>query len=173
MEATECAHDCTAPIRVHTQSTPDAALNRILRRMIVRSFPRLRRLDIGISWGAEEGLLLYTSEDGRHSIEVNECLRTAPRAVLEGGIAHELCHIDADLRLGAYQRELAWNRYSRLRWSRIREERATEWRVIELGYGAQLLAFVRFARRLGHSFTHEHGLLYQEIVAATRAARPR
>jgi hypothetical protein len=140
--------------------------------MIVRSFPRLRRSDIRISWGAEEDLLLYTLDDGRHSIQVNHYLRPAPRAALEGGIAHELCHVDADLRLGAYQRELAWNRYSRLRWSRIREERATEQRVIELGYGAELLAFVRFARRLGYSFTHEHGLLYQEIVAATRAARP-
>ena len=170
MEATECAHDCTAAIRVHTQTAPDSALNRILRRMIIRSFPRLRRLDIRIGWGAEEDLLLYALDHGRHAIQVNDFLRPAPRAVLEGGIAHELCHIDADIRLGAYQRELAWNRYGRLRWSRICEERATERRVIELGYGVQLLAFVRFARRLGYSFTREHGLLYWEIAAATRAA---
>jgi hypothetical protein len=89
--------------------------------------------------------------------------------VLEGGMAHELCHIDADLRLGRYQREFAWGRYATSRWCRMREERATEVRVIELGYGPQLLAFVCFARRLGYSFAREHGLLYPEIVRGVHA----
>ena len=125
--------------------------------MVVRAFPRLRRLKLFIEWGAEDDLLFYTVEADRHLIRVNDCLRLAPRRVLEGGIAHELCHIEADRRMGPYQRQLAWNRYCRSRTSRIREERATERRVTELGYGIQLLAFVRFAKRLGYSFSREHG----------------
>ena len=134
--------------------------------MVVRSFPRLRLLPLTISWGTEEGLLWYTVENGRHLILVNNVLRPATRQVLEGGIAHELCHIDADVRLGPVQREMAWNRYAASRWCRMREERQTEVRVVELGYGPHLLAFVRFARRLGYSFTRENGLLYPEIQRA-------
>ena len=46
------------------------------------------------------------------------------------------------------------------------EERATERRVIELGYGAHLLKLIRFARRLGYTFAREHGLFYFEILRA-------
>jgi hypothetical protein len=148
-------------------------LRQILRRLLVRSFPRLRRIRLTISWGLDDELLCYTVRNGEHLIRVNECLRPAATHVLEGGIAHELCHIDADLRLGRYQRELAWQRYAASRWSRMHEERATEGRVIELGYGPHLLAFVRFARRLGYSFTMEHGLLYPEILRAVQAQQIR
>jgi hypothetical protein len=75
--------------------------------------------------------------------------------------------------MGPFQRELAWSRYIQSRWCRMREERATERRVIELGYGTHLLTFVRFARRLGHSFSREDGLLYAEIRSAEVARRAR
>jgi hypothetical protein len=153
-------------------ATADRRLNRILRLLIARSFPRLRRLPIAISWGRSESeLLSYMENEGRYCIPVNDCLRPASRLVLEGGIAHELCHIDADVRLGPFQRQLAWDRYLQSRWSRMREERDTERRVIALGYGPHLLAFVRYARRLGHSFSREHGLLYAEISRAVTAGR--
>jgi len=121
-----------------------------------------------ISWDVDCGLLDYNVESDHHHIRVDDCLRGAPRRVLEGGIAHELCHIDADLKMGPYQRELAWSRYARSRWSRMREERATERRVIELGYGPQLLALIRFAHRLGYTFSREDGLLYAEVCRAMR-----
>jgi hypothetical protein len=141
----------------------------ILRRMIRRSFPRLRRQNVSIQWGEEEDLLSYRVEDGRHALRVNDCLRGAPERVLQGGIGHELCHIDGDLRMGPFQRQLAWESYYGSRWRRMREERAVERRAIELGYGRQLLAFVRYARRLGYTFSREHGLLYAEIERAVTA----
>jgi hypothetical protein len=133
----------------------------------------LRHICLAISWGLDNDLLCYTVRNGEHLIRVNKFLSPAATRVLEGGIAHELCHIDADLGLGRYQRELAWQRYAASRWWRMREERATEVRVIELGYGPHLLAFVRFARRLGYSFTMEHGLLYSEIRRAVQARQTR
>ena len=144
----------------------DSQLNRILRRLVLRSFPRLRRVPIRISWGADDEFLYYTLEGEGCAIGVHECLRNAPRIVLHGGVVHELCHIDADFRLGAYQRQLAWERYSNSRFSRMREERAIEYRVLELGYGRELLAFIRFAYRLGYGFTREQGLTFAEIQRA-------
>jgi hypothetical protein len=145
---------------------PAARLYRVLRVLIRRSFPGLRRVPLMISWGTECELLHYAVESDQYVIRVNACLRTAPRRVLEGGIVHELCHIESDLKLRPYQRELAWARYLNSRWCRMREERATEWRVVELGYGPQLLALIRFAHGLGYSFSREHGLFYAEIVRA-------
>lgn len=148
----------------------DPRLHRILTRLIFRSFPRLRRVSLRILWGAPEDVFLgYVRSDGQHVIRVHESLRPAPRIVLEGGIAHELCHVDADSRMGPYQLQAACSRYAQSRWFRMREERAIECRVLELGYGLQLLAFVRFARRLGWSFSREHGLLYAELVRAVRS----
>ncbi|HEY7391066.1 MAG TPA: hypothetical protein VH640_21290 [Bryobacteraceae bacterium] len=144
----------------------NSRLNRILRHLILRSFPKLRRRNITIRWCTDDELLYYTVHAEQYVIAVNSCLEQAGRRVLEGGIAHELCHIDADLKLGWYQRRLAWNRYSESYWYRMREERATEWRVVELGYGLQLLNFIRFAHRLGYTFAREHGLFYAEILRA-------
>lgn len=143
---------------------PDARLNRILRHMVRRSFPRLRRRAITIGWGAEEELFYYMADAEQYLIAVNRSFEGAPRRVLEGGIAHELCHIDADLRLGIYPRELAWNRYSASSWYRMRNERGTERQAIALGYGRHLMELISYARRLGYTFAREHGLLYAEIL---------
>lgn len=144
-----------------------------LRRLIRRSFPHLRRRPIEIYWGGDDDeLLLYHVEGGRHRIRVNECLRAAPRPVLEGGIAHELCHIARDLRLGPAARDLSWDNYHRSRWTRMREERAVERDAVALGYAPHLLAFWRYARRLGWRFTREHGLLYAELLTTDRLPLP-
>lgn len=145
---------------------PDARLNRILRHMVRRSFPRLRRRAIAIGWGAEDELFYYTADAEQYLIAVNPSFEGAPQRVLEGGIAHELCHIDADLKLGIYPRELAWNRYSESRWYRMRNERMTERQAIALGYGRHLMELIRYARRLGYTFAREHGLFYAEILRA-------
>ncbi len=147
----------------HECNTDAIRLQKLLRRMILRSFPRLRRREFSIGWGAEGDLLAYSIEGEHHHIAVNRCLRGAPTPVLMGGIAHELVHADNDLRLGPYPRELAWKRYLTSRWCRMKEERATDTRVIELGYGPHLLAFVRYGHKLRMSFQREHGLLYREI----------
>lgn len=151
----------------------DTLLDRMLRHMIRQSFPRLRRRSIAIRWGADEELFYYTADGDQYLIAVNPSLQAAPKRVLEGGIAHELCHIDADLRLGAYARQLAWTRYSKSRWYRMRNEWATEQRAVALGYGSQLMALIRFARGLGYTFAREHGLPYAEILLAAATAPSR
>ena len=150
---------------------PDTRLDRILRWMIRRSFPRLRRRAIAIGWGAEEELFYYTADGEHYLIAVNPALQRAPRRVLEGGVAHELCHIDADLRLGVYARQLAWSRYSESRWYRMRNERATEQQAVALGYADELMALIRFARGLGYTFARENGMSYAEIVISSRSDR--
>jgi hypothetical protein len=139
-------------------------LNSLLRRLMVRSFPRLRRYAILIRWDTQDDLLCYSVTGHERLITVSHCLKEARRGALEGGIVHELCHIETELLLGPYQRHLAWDRYSRSRWCRMREERSVEARAIELGYRNELLELIRFTRRLGFTFDREHGLSYTEVL---------
>lgn len=139
-------------------------LNCLLRRLIFRSFPSLRRHAILIRWGTQDELLSYSVSGHERLITVSHCLKGARCSALEGGIVHELCHIESELLLGPYQRRLAWELYARSRWCRIREERSVEARAIELGYRDQLLELIRFTRRLGFTFDREHGLSYAEVL---------
>jgi len=139
-------------------------LNSLLRRLIIRSFPSLRRHAILIQWGTQDELLSYSVNGLERLITVSHCLKEARRSALEGGIVHELCHIESELLLGPYQRHLAWERYSRSRWCRVREERSVEARAIELGFRNELLELIQFTRRLGFTFDREHGLSYAEVL---------
>jgi hypothetical protein len=149
------------------------SLQAILRRVIAKGFPELKRLRIAIGFGPldRDTCFFYYIEAGRYQITVADALRPAPRRALEGGIAHELSHILRDSRLGPYQRKLAFDRYARSASFRTRDERATELRQIERGYGPQLLAFLSYARTLGFRFTREHGLLRAEIARCLQARR--
>ena len=41
-------------------------------------------------------------------------------------------------------------------------------RQIERGYGPHLLAFLRYARMSGYTFSREHGLPLRELIAGLR-----
>jgi len=146
--------------------------------MVAKSFPELKRLRIAIEFGEldRDTCFFYCLEAGRYRILISDCLRRAPRRVLEGGIAHELSHIVVDSRLGPRQRDLAFQRYALSAAYRIRDERETDLRQIRRGYGRQLLAFLSYGKTLGFRFTREHGLLRAEIGSRLRMyaqARPR
>jgi hypothetical protein len=142
----------------------------ILRRLIAKSFPELKRLRIAIEFGEldPETCFFYYEQAGRFQITVSNDLQRAPRPVLEGGIAHELCHLVHDTRLHPYQRALALERYTRSAIYRMRDERKTELRQLASGYGPQLLAFLSYAKTLGFHFTRRHGLLRSEIALRLR-----
>jgi hypothetical protein len=153
----------------------NARLERILRQLIRRSFPELRRLRIGIGFDdLEPGTCLeYYTLDGRFGIAVSPLLREAPQKALAGGIAHELAHIARDHHLGPLQRKWAFERFASSRTYRFREERATDRRAVERGYGPHLMALAAFARRIGIRFERENGLLTNEIVCLHRRIRGR
>jgi hypothetical protein len=104
---------------------------------------------------------------------VSPLLREAPRKALVGGIAHELAHIVRDHHLGPLQRDWAFERFALSRTYRFREERATDRRAVERGYGPHLMALAAFARRIGIRFERENGLLTNEIVCLHRRIRGR
>jgi hypothetical protein len=153
----------------------NARLERILQQLIRRSFPDLRRLRIGIGFDDLEpgNCLEYYTLDGRFGIAVSSLLKNAPRKALVGGIAHELAHIVRDHRLGPLQRDWAFERFALSRTYRFREERATDQRAVERGYGPHLIALAAFARRIGIRFERENGLLTNEIVCLHRRIRAR
>jgi hypothetical protein len=145
-------------------------LETLLRQIVSRSYPELRRLRIGIAFEDLEPadcLQCYT-RDGRFRIAVSPLLRDAPRKALEGGLAHELAHVLRDCRLGPFSARLSSERLAASRSYRLREERATDRAAIERGYGPHLIALVRFARRLDIRFYRENGLLPEEIARLSR-----
>jgi len=148
----------------------DPRLDRILRSLIFRSFPTLRRCSVLVQWDVEDDWMCYSVEGRQCTITVSDCLKEASRRVLEGGLAHELCHVEADLRVHGYCRDVAWDRYAESRWYRMREERTVEERVVELGYGPQLLSLIHFIRRSGYRVSRQHGLTRGEIVRLLRTA---
>ena len=151
----------------------NARLERILKRLVRRSFPELRRLRIAIGFeDLEPGTCLeYYTLNGRFGIALSPLLRDAPLKALVGGIAHELAHIARDHRLGPLQRDWAFERFASSRTYRFREERATDRRAVERGYGPHLIALARFARKIGIRFERENGLLTSEIVCLHRRFR--
>jgi hypothetical protein len=145
-------------------------LESVLRQMVLRSYPELRRFRVGIAFeDLESGdcLQCYT-RNGRFRIAVSPLLRDAPRRALEGGLAHELAHVLRDCRLGPFSAKLSSERIAASRSYRLREERATDLTAIERGYGPHLMELVRFARRLGIRFYRENGLLPEEIARLSR-----
>jgi hypothetical protein len=150
-------------------------LQLVMRQMIGRSFPELRRLRIDIDFedlDPADCFQCYICQ-GRFRIGVSRLLRHVPRQVLEGGLAHELVHIARDIRFGPFQRSLAWKRIGASRSYRLREERATDSLAVERGYGPQLIELIRFAGRLGIRFYRENGLLRNEIARLDRSLRTR
>jgi hypothetical protein len=146
------------------------SLDGVLRRVVARAYPELQRHRIAIEFGglSPDACFFYYQQGGRYGITVSDLLRKAPRRVLEGGVAHELSHIVHDSRPGPSQRERGLRRYARSAAYRMRDERETDLRLIERGYGRQLLAFLSYAGRLGFRFTRQHGLIRAEIVSRLR-----
>ncbi|HEV8515829.1 MAG TPA: hypothetical protein VGQ59_21255, partial [Cyclobacteriaceae bacterium] len=78
-------------------------------------------------------------------------------------IAHELCHIIEERKLGTRRSladKLAYKistRYKTL------DERNTDIQVVLRGYGAELLEFMTFAEQKGFDFYEEDGLAVREL----------
>jgi hypothetical protein len=136
----------------------------ILRILIRRHFPELRRVRIALQAG-DYDCWMYYEPAGRRSfiLGVDRSLEGAPRRVLEGGFAHELAHITRDIRYSPFQLDRAFGRYQRsLAWS-IRDERNTDLEAIRRGCGPQLLALMRYGRARGYPSCREQGLLIGEV----------
>ena len=147
--------------------TPDA----ILRILIRRGFPELAGRHFEIRFGDYDDWMWYDISGARFIIGVDNSLRSAPRRVLEGGLAHELAHITRDLRLRPLQRARAYQRYGVSSVYRIRDEQATDREEMRRGYGRQLLALMLWARARGFTSGREHGLLLADVYRLMRASR--
>jgi hypothetical protein len=140
-------------------------LEKIRDEIIKKAFPELKEEDIQIEykklddalveWGALTGEGFY--------LEVDEGLKNAPRDVLEGGIAHDLCHVVSEKEQGRFESWLDgvlyrnFKRYMRL------DERNTDVEAVLRGYGQQLLTFLEYAEKEGHPRYREDGLSIIEL----------
>lgn len=132
---------------------------------LLRAFPELRRREIRIRFGdCDDALMRYDVEGRAFVISVDNTLRGAPRRVLEGGLAHELAHLARDCRIPPGRRDRMLAIYAASPWYRARDERATDRLAIDLGFGPQLYAFMRYARARGAKFRREHGMSLAEVA---------
>lgn len=145
---------------------PDA----ILRTLLRRGFPELAGREFEIRFGNFDDWMWYDISGSVFVIGVDNSLRPAPRRVVEGGFAHELAHIARDLRMGPWQRTLAYERYRRSCAYRIRDEAQTDREAIRRGYGRQLLALMLWGRARGYTSGREHGLLLHQVIRLVKRA---
>ena len=142
----------------------------ILRILIRRGFPELAGKRFRIQSDEYDDWMWYDLCGDAFVIGADNSFRTAPRRVLEGGLAHELAHIVRDRRFGPFQRSLAYARYGLLPSFRVRDEQDTDREAIRRGYGRQLLALMLWARARGYTSGREHGLLLDQVTRLVKAA---
>jgi hypothetical protein len=140
----------------------------ILRIVIRRGFPELAGETFHVRLGDYDDWMWYDLSGDAFVIGIDNSLGGAPRRVLEGGFAHELAHIVRDLRMGPFQREIAYERYRLSRAYRIRDEQSTDRELMRRGYGRQLLALILWGRRRGYTSGREHGLLFADVYRLIR-----
>lgn len=147
------------------------ALENIIKTIIKDSFPELMNEDIQIEWkDLKDALMEYggLSVDGFY-IEVDKSLKKANKKVLIGGIAHELCHILEDIKLGKEKSLRSRIAYKISRRYKTLDERNTDLQVIIRGYGKELLEFMKFSIENGYDYYKEDGLSAMEIEAIIKA----
>ncbi|TSE04403.1 MULTISPECIES: hypothetical protein [Aquimarina] len=142
-------------------------LQTILNDIIKNAFPELMDEDIAIEWKNLEDALMDQGGLTGHGyfIEVDESLKKANEAIIVGGIAHELCHILADLKVGKWQILLDRVAYRIFKRYRTLDERNTDLQAIIRGYGSSVLLFMKYSENKGYNYYKEDGLSIREIEA--------
>src|SRR5689334_22445657 len=95
---------------MHTASSIES----ILRQVIRRGFPELRRMRITLAVGEYDDWMYYEpAGEGRRNyvIGVDRALFDAPRRAIAGCFAHELAHIVREIRMGRWRLDRAWDLY--------------------------------------------------------------
>lgn len=132
----------------------------LLNEVIVSGFPELLRLEIQVSFktGLDTVMKIVSLAEEGWLIQIDDSLRKAERAVLVGGIAHELSHIVRDGR--ASWLHIFFYKCS----ARYREaiERDVDVDTILRGFGNELLSFTQYSENKWLHFK-EDGLSPREV----------
>jgi len=148
-------------------------LAEIRDQIIQTGFPELLSEDIQTEYKKlDDALLEYcglTSEG--YCIEIDNSMKDASIAVMEGGLAHELSHILTDLNQERnFRRRDRWARRISKRYT-VLDERNTDLQAIIRGYGPQLLAFLEYSQEKGFDHYKEDGLSIREVKAILSAGQ--
>ena len=83
-----------------------------------------------------------------------------------GLLAHELCHAEVNVGLPPDMQVIQAWLYNFFLWERIAVERDTDARVLEKGYGQQLLALYQYEKERHKEYSSHVGLTVDEVQAA-------
>ncbi|MBI4170961.1 MAG: hypothetical protein HY514_04650 [Candidatus Aenigmarchaeota archaeon] len=139
-------------------------LAKIRNRLLKEGFPDLLDEDISVKYARCKPYFDYDGSS-KKGYRIRACLemRRAPLQAVEGGLAHELCHIATEKFLGKKQRKQDVKLNKKSKRYRTLDERDTDLRVILRGYGRQLLALLQYAERKGDTYHKDDGLSAREV----------
>lgn len=140
-------------------------LHGIIAEIIPVHFQELERIPISSTYRhLPEAYLEFTRHDCRnYHIDVDNSLRRASKQVLIGGIAHELAHISAEVRMGNVLSLFDWMLYACSSRYQAWDERRTDLQVVEHGLGRELLDFMEFADAHREKYDYRDGLTTEEL----------
>lgn len=112
---------------------------------------------------SKDAYFSYERNERKYHIEADKKMKKAPLEVVEGGLAHELAHIERDSKLGFFERREDIRKYNDSAEYRKEDERETDMLVIQKGYGKQLLEFIKYHNKRRRKYKKKDGLTKKEI----------
>lgn len=135
-------------------------LNQIIAEIVPQAFPELAGKKIELEYvRLDDASFDCVSYREHYWIRVDKDMASAPRRVLVGGLAHELCHFILN------KKETVWQalKYKLSKSYRIIVERNTDLETIKRGFGPQLLALARYNETQNDGYDAESGLSAAEL----------
>lgn len=143
-----------------------SVLEKIKDEIIQEAFPELLDEDVKIEYKPLSDALLaggLLSPEGFY-IEVDNSLKSAPKDVNIGGIAHEIAHFVVGKQLSIKKSFWDYVLYKVSARYRTLDERNTDLTVLIRGFGEQLLSFMRYTEEKGFPYYKEDGLSIGELT---------
>lgn len=125
-------------------------LKKIRQELVNRAFPELRGVPISENYARleENYMVANLLSTCKYLIEVNPVLRGVDRPIVRGVMCHELVHISDEQAMDVKESQRDCELYENSIAYRLEVERQTDLKVIERGFGNDLLAFLDFAERV-------------------------
>ncbi|MBU2522941.1 MAG: hypothetical protein KKE23_01470 [Nanoarchaeota archaeon] len=131
-------------------------LRNVLDEIVSNSFPELKKQKINLKYEKlSEYLFNFGGTMNHYWISVESTLKKASKKLIQGGIAHELCHIVNDMNLSKYMKRNDLKLYKKNSRYRQMDERHNDLQVILRGYGIHLIELIKKCSKENEGLTVE------------------
>jgi hypothetical protein len=149
-------------------------IQRLVEILVKQSFPSLKNLKIELELNSSEDYLatatLFSSKKARIRVCRHD-IRNMNSDSTVGCIAHELCHLEDSLAKNFFFRAIDDLLYTHNQKWQTMVERRIDTKVIEKGFGKELLALLTYHDQHFKSYNAGDGLTKTEILELIRSRR--